>query len=188
MFGGLDPGSDSGALAVLSGDGRAIVMLSAFVAVVKGYRVNTAALGLASVATVEGVSEVADVWRASLEAQPAPESGTRLRGLTVEALFANPKNPQSLVPLAEACGALAMPLHRHAGKVHRLFASVWRPEQLGRRAGMTAEAWEALALARAEKVWPEFAALTAGWTKAQRGSAAEACWMARAAYVRRARG
>jgi len=187
MWAGVDPGSDDGALAVLSLDARQVVAVSAFVRVAKGLRVNTAAFGLVSVAEVEGPSEVADVWRAALEGQPAPETGARLHGLTVEDLFASPKNPQAVVPLAEACGALAMPLHRHAGRVHRLFASVWRPEQLGRRSGMTAAGWEALALAKAVQAWPEFAELTQGWTKAQRGAAAEACWMARAAYVRRAR-
>lgn len=176
---GVDPGSQDGALAVLMPDCRRIVLLAVYTEVADGYRVRTwtpQGQTCSTWPTLAGAGE--DVAsRVMCQTQ-------HVSGLVIEALYTSPKPGarQAIVPLAEACGEWTAGIRRRVspGLVKRVLAARWRAHQLGGSPrGVTADAWEARAVARAAQVWPEFDAAAAGWTKAERGAAAEACWMAR---------
>lgn len=186
----MDPGTHTGAIALISGDARRVLMVSAFTVGPKGCRVRTSSVGdsprpMRDEETWSTLHGVGMVWRVEIRRRDDP-----LDGLVVEGLFPNRKDPGSTLTLAEGCGKLHGPIEGIADCERRIPANVWRPEQIGSppRAKPTAAHWEAWSLQRARTAWREFDLLTEGWTKAEQGSASEALWMARAGWCRRVRG
>jgi len=178
---GVDPGSTSGALVVLSPDGRSVVMWMAYTKVKSGIRATDwhggkgVCGGLCpAIRGIAGwVLEDVSGYRLAVEGLYVPVASQKRKATRV--------NVAAMVPLYESAGMwLAFLLAGQVGEPWRPQAKAWRMRQLGVSQKIGRKALDEASVQGALRTlrWPKTLGLTA-LTVEERIAVCDAAWIAR---------